>query len=103
MARLRHQRHLPWLARRFTEAGRYAESKLGVADDFQDADGIKTLNFSQAQEAANKWVKSEVRIERGLDPASTGTYTVAEAIKDYLAHYRIEGKAIGAPPAMSPL
>lgn len=85
-----------WIVRRYTEAGRYSESKLGVADDFQDADGVKTLNYQQAQQAARDWYHAEVRIERGLEPARTGSYTVADAWRDYLAHYSIEGKAVGA-------
>ncbi|MGB4101436.1 MAG: tyrosine-type recombinase/integrase [Alphaproteobacteria bacterium] len=85
-----------WIVRRFTEAGRYSESKLGLADDIQDADGVKTLNYRQAQQAARDWYHAEIRIERGLDPASTGPYTVANAMRDYLAHYRVEGKAVVA-------
>ncbi len=88
-----------WIARRFTEAGTYSKHKLGAADDFQDADTVKTLDYSQAQKAARDWYSAEIRIERGLDPVSAGTYTVAEAMKDYLTHYRVEGKAIAATEA----
>ncbi|MDD4600973.1 MAG: site-specific integrase [Negativicutes bacterium] len=85
-----------WIGRRFTENKKYSKSKLGVADDFQDADGIKTLNFQQAQAAARKWFEAEIRIEAGLEEAQTGKYTVADAMRDYMVHYSVEGKGIAA-------
>ncbi|MFA4995509.1 MAG: site-specific integrase [Bdellovibrionales bacterium] len=83
-----------WIVRRFTESGHYVESKLGLADDFQDADEIKTLNFHQAQEAARKWDKTKTRIEAGVEEAHDGTYTVEDALRDYLKHYEVEGKGV---------
>jgi len=85
-----------WIVRRFMESGRYAESKLGLADDFQDADGIKTLNYSQAQEAARKWYHAETRKEAGLEERHDGTYTVDDAMRDYMKNYSIEGKGVSA-------
>lgn len=89
-----------WIVRRFSESGRYAESKLGVADDFQDADGIKTLDFRQAQEAARHWYHGAVRVEAGIDEPSDGSYTVVNAMRDYLEHYKIEGKGLSVANAI---
>jgi hypothetical protein len=41
-----------WIARRFAEDGRYRESRLGLADDTQDADGASVFDYGQAQKAA---------------------------------------------------
>lgn len=82
-----------WIARRFTEAGTYLESKLGLADDANYAsDGDKVLNFSQAQGKARKWYESEARREAGLEPVRSGQYTVRDVVTDYLTHYEREGK-----------
>ncbi len=89
-----------WIARRFTEVGKYVKHKLGVADDFQDADGIKTLNYKQALKLAREWSESGIRIDAGVEEASDGAYTVAEALRDYLAHYSVEGKGIGVAKAI---
>ena len=85
-----------WIVRRFMESGRYAESKLGLADDYQDADGIKTLDYSQAQESARKWYHAETRKDAGMEEAHVGPYTVDNAMRDYMKNYSIEGKGVSA-------
>ena len=72
-----------WIARRFAQGGHYRENRLGVADDTQDADGVSVLDYSQAQKAARKWWRSELRREEGHD-TRTGPFTVADAVADYL-------------------
>lgn len=66
-----------WIGRRFTESGRYVESKLALADDSQGADGNKTLNYDQAQKAAREWHNRESRVQAGLEEAHSGPGTVA--------------------------
>lgn len=94
-----------WTARRRTAAGRYRETSLGIADDHTDADGLKVLDYGQAQAKAQAWHTREGRLEAGLDP-DTGepprkpqdgpqTYTVAQAMADYLAWFRRHRKAVG--------
>lgn len=83
-----------WIARRFTDTGKYSESKLGVADDFQDADGIKTLTYFQAMEEARRWCGVALNTETGEDGVKDGNYTVDDAVRDYMAHYAIEGKGM---------
>lgn len=85
-----------WIARRFTEAGKYSKQKMGVADDFQDADGIKTLNYKQALKQAREWSETGIRVDAGLEEAQSGAYTVDDAMRDYMKHYSVEGKGVSA-------
>jgi integrase len=71
-----------WVARRFLGEGRYEETKLGLADDLQDADGAAVLSFAHTQEASRNWWKTRKREEMGVAP-ETGPYAVADAIHDY--------------------
>ncbi len=73
-----------WVARRFIGAGHYSETRLGVADDLQDADGAAIMSFRHAQEAARKWWKAEERKALGLQ-TETRTYTVSDALTDYFS------------------
>jgi integrase len=82
-----------WIARRFTDAGKYCESRLGVADDFQDADGIKTLNYFQAMEESRRWYSKALRSETDEGDFKGGSYTVDDAMRDYMIHYAVEGKS----------
>ncbi len=73
-----------WVARRFIGEGRYTETKVGVADDLQDADGVTLRSFKQAQDAAREWWRIEQRRELGHAP-DDGPYTVAKALEAYFA------------------
>ena len=73
-----------WLGRYFLGDGRYAEKKLGTADDTQDATGVDVLSFKQAQEKAREWFDVQARKAKGL-PETDGPYTVSDAIEHYLA------------------
>jgi integrase len=77
-----------WIARRRNDEGIYREAKLGLADDLQDANGDSILDFSQAQRAARTWCANTQRLDSGFATVSTGPYTVARAIADYLEDYR---------------
>jgi integrase len=79
-----------WIARRRTERGVYRETKLGLADDLQDANGDTVLDFAQAQRIARTWWTREQRLAcGGATPA--GPYTVARAMADYVDDYRRRG------------
>ena len=71
-----------WVARRFIGEGRYSETKIGTADDLQDADGVALRSFKQAQEAARTWWRLAERREQGIAP-DDGPYTVARALDAY--------------------
>ena len=60
------------------------QERLGVADDFSDADGRMVLSFSQAQEAAREWFKTAFHLATG-ERVRTGAYSVSSAVEDYLA------------------
>jgi integrase len=80
-----------WLARRYSGDGRYVTANLRtpngalvLADDFEEADGIRVLNFAQAQQAA--------RGPRGHRRGLGRSYTVADAIADYLEFLEGDGR-----------
>jgi Phage integrase, N-terminal SAM-like domain len=77
-----------WIARCYRGAGVYATEALGVADDTLDADGVKVLDYWQAQEHARRWGERQRLIAAGM--VREGTYTVADAVKDYLAEIAAE-------------
>lgn len=77
-----------WVLRRYVGGQAYVVETIGIADDFDDSDGITILDFDDAQEAARKRFKKNGRDEAGI----TGPFTVAEAIKDYLDDLDHRGK-----------
>jgi integrase len=79
-----------WVARRFIGEGRYSETKIGTADDLQEADGVILRSFKQAQEAARDWWRIEERRELGHAPED-GPYTVAKALDAYFAERERRG------------
>jgi integrase len=78
-----------WYARIVDSDGKAAEPRIGVADDFADADGDSVFDWKQAQAEARKLA------ERGPAPS----YTVAKAIDDYLAWFREHRKSVDATEA----
>ena len=86
------KRSRSWVARYFLGDGRYAETKLGLADDIQDADGVGVLSFSQAQAEARRWFTKQAHKKAGLEVA--GPYTVADAMRDYLSWYEVHRRDI---------
>ena len=57
-----------WGARYFIGTGRYAETRLGKADDVTDADGVAILSFGQAQASARAWFTEQARRSAGIEP-----------------------------------
>lgn len=78
-----------WMARWIDkETGRSAQKRIGNADDILDADGQTILNFADAQRLAEVWFTERTRaahLEATGEVLSTGPYTVANAMNDYLA------------------
>ena len=81
-----------WIARMYLGDGKYAESKLGPADDIQDADGISVFSFSQAQSNARDWFQDQAKKTKGV--VSIESYTVGDALDDYLDWYRANRRSI---------
>ena len=71
-----------WIARFYTPDEGRRFQKLGIADDLQDADGIKTLSLEQAEKKARAWFAQLVQEDSG--EVIAGSYTVADAMDDYL-------------------
>lgn len=76
------QRSGTWLARTIVGA-RYAEQKLGMADDIRDANGLDVLSFSQAQAAARDWFDRQVLDQEAK--AAGPVVTVRSATEEYIA------------------
>jgi integrase len=77
-----------WVARCYRGAGVYATEPLGIADDTLDADGVKVLDYWQAQQHARRWGERQRLIAAGM--LREGSYTVANAVTDYLAEITAE-------------
>jgi integrase len=76
-----------WIARRYVGQdeggqGRYREVTLGLADDFQDADGKTVLSYADAQRSA---------LGDDMVVVARGRLTVADALSYYFAKRRAEG------------
>lgn len=78
------KKHSTWKARwRNPETDERRQANLGAADDHTGADGVDTLTFWQAQEAARAFfAECERDANNGRDKGAP--YTVADAINDYL-------------------
>ena len=82
-----------WVARfrKPGNAGGYAKTTLGEADDVRDADGEAILSFRQADDAAREWFDKQAR----GDKRPTGKpYTVGDALDDYIENFA--GKSLTA-------
>jgi hypothetical protein len=75
-----------WIARHYDAANGRRFSKLGTADDVQEANGINNLSFAQAQDAARVWFTRLAHQDSG--EVVTRSYTVANAMADYVDELR---------------
>ncbi len=73
-----------WIAKHFSVATGRRKASLGVADDFEDADGIRVLSFDQAQAKAREWATLKAQEDTG--EVQSGAFTVEQAVAEYLAH-----------------
>ena len=84
-----------WLARWVDpDTKAQQQTRLGDADDLQDADGLEVLTFAQAQGKAAQWFKAclfQAVQEAGGEPQPSGIYTVADALRDYLLDAKRRG------------
>jgi integrase len=81
-----------WSVRMYIGDGNYQLTRIGVADDMADADGVAVMNFTQAQAAARRLFVSATRSTAGAPQVSSGPYTVAMAMDDYIAWLENEGR-----------
>jgi integrase len=70
-----------WVVRQYAGNRKYEVETLdGSADDFSDADGVKILNFSQAQAKARELMVARAHKAAG----KTGPVTVKQAVDAYI-------------------
>jgi integrase len=77
-----------WIAGHYRGNGVYATEAIGAADDTLEADGIKVLDYWQAQDHARRWADRQRQIAEGR--LREGPYTVADAVNDYLGEIAAE-------------
>lgn len=82
-----------WVARLYLGSGRYAETRLGTADNVTDADEVEVLDWAGAQRKAHAWFVKRQRQEEGLHPDRGRKWTVADAVNDYLEWYEVHRKS----------
>ncbi len=67
-----------WIARWSRGKGRDREQRVGLADDFAEADGFAVLDFKQARAAAGNWFAEQAIAEAGL-PIDDHPFNIAGA------------------------
>ena len=78
-----------WVERHYVGGGRYVTEKIGVADDFSDADGTAILSFAQAQDKARAHMVRRAKSANGI----AGPLTVQAAVEMYLQVLEAHGKS----------
>lgn len=72
-----------WSARLFDlDTKQRFTASIGIADDFDEADGSAILNYAQAQAKAREWFRTQQALLLGEAPRK-GPYRVEDALKDY--------------------
>jgi integrase len=82
-----------WVARSYIGAGRYAEHRIGSADDTLDSDGMEVLSWPEAQRRAHEWFNHITTVEAGEHQLHADSLTVGDALESYLEWYRPNRKA----------
>jgi integrase len=67
-----------WVVRYYLGSQNYKVEAIGTADDYGDADGIRLLDFSQAQAKARQYALQHAK------PSNDGPLTVKAAVETYL-------------------
>ena len=80
-----------WVARFYDGQGGYVTETLGTADDYSEADGVRVLDWRQAQEKARELMRERVMADAGV---SYGPYTINKALDEYLDYLSHNGKAV---------
>ena len=78
-----------WVARHYVGGRSYIVEKIGVADDFSDADGTIILSFAQAQDKARTRMVLRAQSANGI----AGPLTVRAAVESYLEFLEAHGKS----------
>lgn len=79
-----------WIASYYRGAQTYDTIAIGAADDTIDADGVTVFDYWQAQDNARQWGERQRLIAAGS--VRRGSYTVKDAVTDYLSEIKAEKK-----------
>src|SRR5262245_61347151 len=79
-----------WIARTYRGAQSYDTTAIGGSDDTLDADGVAVFDYWQAQDKARQWGERQRLIAAG--GVRKGTYTVKDAVTDYITEIKAEKK-----------
>ncbi len=79
-----------WIARTYRGAQSYDTTAIGVADDTIDADGVTAFDYWQAQDKARQWGERQRLMAAG--GVRKGSYSVKDAITDYISEIKAEKK-----------
>src|SRR3989344_4888641 len=76
-----------YMRRRIEKDGKkvYEKTRLGIADDYQDANGADVLSYSQAHKIIFEKADQAITI--------SSNYTVGDAANDYLAWFKVNSKS----------
>src|SRR5262245_14997420 len=77
-----------WVVRLYQGEEEYTTETIAIADDMSDANGVDVLSFGQAQDKARQMRDARSRLAAGI----TGPYTVSNALAEYFAFLRSEGR-----------
>jgi integrase len=77
-----------WVVRLYQGEQDYTTDTIATADDMSDANGVDVLSFGQAQDKARQMRDARSRLAAGI----AGPYTVSQALADYFAFLRSEGR-----------
>ena len=83
-----------WIAKHYSREHGRRIKRIGVADDVPGVTGIDILDYEAAEERSREWFK-ELAETDAREHVSSGSYTVADAIKDYMAEYEGRGGKYG--------
>jgi hypothetical protein len=89
----RNQTAGTWVVRVADGKGGNWTKAIGIADDFQDADGVGVFDFWQAQDKARAFARSG--LTSGETLAAPGPLTVGQALTAYEADLKTRGGDIG--------
>src|SRR3974390_3188700 len=78
-----------WVARHYLGGRSYVVEKIGIADDFSDADGTIILSFAHAQDKARTHMVRRAQSANGI----AGPLTVQAAVEIYLELLEAQGKS----------
>jgi integrase len=82
-----------WKARLYAE-GKWIQTRLGFADDLEEADDSRILTLLQAKERAIAWFPAARRTAQD-QPTHGGKFKVNDALNEYFAEHRSGGKKEG--------